>query len=438
MRSEKKIPLLLAGSGALMTLFLLLSFFWGLGHLVSPDLPVTVSIPAVISGRSEGISPFIPFLLILTAGQAAAFAGILLLLRLFIAPYKNVKISLDTILHKTDLLHKGRSDGSDKTTEMLASFEKSAALIQKLYDYHEMVKKQVISLRAELPKLNRITNHLDMTGVQESIYVESLTESYQILMDSLESILSEAVHQEKIMDETVPSIQELMNFVIRVETNAGKVNHGLREATSQITEGKEMIALMSQAIEKINVSSGAIHTIVGVIQDISDRVALLSLNASIEAARAGDLGRGFAVVADEVSKLSESTAAQIKDITAIVNKNRNETSQAVEQIRSTEEIYRRIEKLVIDAEALSRQNMERASAQKEPAQRGYDALQEIIKLSHRIGDKVRAQAAGTQEIYGLMEGLDKLTKEMKESSADISERLKEVHDRLNRIGNENE
>lgn len=71
---------------------------------------------------------------------------------------------------------------------------------------------------------------------------------------------------------------------------------------------KDAIQSAYEKVEVMNQMSENIKATISIVEDISDRVNLLSLNASIEAARAGSMGRGFAVVAGEVSRLADETA----------------------------------------------------------------------------------------------------------------------------------
>ena len=75
--------------------------------------------------------------------------------------------------------------------------------------------------------------------------------------------------------------------------------------------------------------------IIDIINDIADRINLLSLNAAIEAARAGESGRGFAVVADEISKLADLTAKSIADIEKLIRANVNELSSGMGGVNDT-------------------------------------------------------------------------------------------------------
>ncbi|HQO39624.1 MAG TPA: methyl-accepting chemotaxis protein, partial [Spirochaetota bacterium] len=86
----------------------------------------------------------------------------------------------------------------------------------------------------------------------------------------------------------------------------------------KVNSGEKSLHKMNSSLDLIFKSAADITNIVHIIDDISDRINLLSLNAAIEAARAGESGRGFAVVADEISKLADQTAISIKEIANLI------------------------------------------------------------------------------------------------------------------------
>jgi methyl-accepting chemotaxis protein len=97
--------------------------------------------------------------------------------------------------------------------------------------------------------------------------------------------------------------------------------------------GEQSLQVMNDSMKNIRGSSSEITGIVQIINDISDRINLLSLNAAIEAARAGDAGRGFAVVADEISKLADQTASSIKNIDDLIRTNERDIVQGIGNIK---------------------------------------------------------------------------------------------------------
>ena len=100
-------------------------------------------------------------------------------------------------------------------------------------------------------------------------------------------------------------------------------------------KGGESISTMNISMDKVMESSNDMIGIIEIINDISDRINLLSLNAAIEAARAGDAGKGFAVVAEEISKLADQTASSTKSIDALIKANSEEISLEIRNLDAT-------------------------------------------------------------------------------------------------------
>lgn len=110
---------------------------------------------------------------------------------------------------------------------------------------------------------------------------------------------------------------------------AKKGSQTVQDTISGMEAIREQIQETSKRIKRLGESSQEIGEIVGLINDIADQTNILALNASIQAAMAGEAGRGFAVVADEVQRLSERVANSTKQIATLVKTIQTDTTEAV-------------------------------------------------------------------------------------------------------------
>ena len=124
------------------------------------------------------------------------------------------------------------------------------------------------------------------------------------------------------MNERIKNIKnEMHDLVTYAESmaDAEQKNRAIvEELNNQSLETRTSLDAVTKQIDRMNSSVQSIEKAITLISDIADETELLSLNASIEAARAGDAGRGFAVVADQIKKLADQSNVSAKDIGIII------------------------------------------------------------------------------------------------------------------------
>ena len=170
----------------------------------------------------------------------------------------------------------------------------------------------------------------DVTSKIEDILKQasSVVSSTKKQSDNL-SFLTDIAHQ--IIESNAESIQ-MMSAVLYIVTN-----------TSDIADkGNQYLDLMLQSMQKIQENAKQMQSIIEIIDSIADQTNLLSLNASIESARAGSAGLGFTVVAREISKLAEKSADSTKGINALVKQTNSMIQKGNENVTEGGETFKKI------------------------------------------------------------------------------------------------
>ncbi|HNM45341.1 methyl-accepting chemotaxis protein, partial [Plasticicumulans sp.] len=152
--------------------------------------------------------------------------------------------------------------------------------------------------------------------------------------------------------EVDESLQTVAGSTSELETAVHEISRNLHEAVSVVGTATRAVDAAAATVAQLTDSSARIGQVSRVINDIAEQTNLLALNATIEAARAGEAGKGFAVVASEVKDLARDTARATDDIGQRIGSIQADTGQvvdAIEQIRQTIAEVNRIATMIASA-----------------------------------------------------------------------------------------
>jgi twitching motility protein PilJ len=240
------------------------------------------------------------------------------------------------------------------------------------------------------------------------------------------SLSSDALRQAEELSVTLNSVQMMTESIQRVAESAREADQVAKLASETAIKGgdavertvagildiRETVAETTRKVKRLGESSQEISKIVGLISQIASRTNLLALNASIEAARAGDAGRGFAIVADEVRQLADRAAKSSKEIEQIVLQIQSETSSVQQAMEiGTQQ--------VIDGT--------------KRAEQARQSLTDIIQVSHRIETLVLSitedtvkQTETSRTVSQVMQSVELSAQETSQESQRVSASLQNL------------
>ena len=170
---------------------------------------------------------------------------------------------------------------------------------------------------------------------------------------------------------------------------------------------------MTEAMERITSTSQEIVNIIGEIEEIASQTNLLSLNAAIEAARAGDAGRGFAVVADQIRKLAEDSAQSAVNTRKLIESSLAEVEQGNQITERTtkvmQEVIEGLNQLAQGAESSSKNSIQQAEMM-EQLELGVEQISEVVQGNSAIAQEV---AATSEELSAQAISLDNMVGQFK-------------------------
>ena len=333
---------------------------------------------------------------------------------------------------------KSQPDGSDsarKMSEMMAKANREGSTrYEWTYLHHD---------GSPLPT-EEIVHRINIDGKDHLIsYSRDLSDQYRerererIVQGKLQAMMEQFnEHVEAQSASVVASSSATEEMIANIRSVTDTLSHNaknVKELRESSLAGQTSLNEVVSDIQGIARESESLMEINAVMENIASQTNLLSMNAAIEAAHAGEAGRGFAVVADEIRKLAESSGEQSKTISDVLKKIKGSIDKIM---RSTDNVLHKFEAIDGGVKTVAEQENSILNAMEEQGQGSKQVLQSIGHVSN-ITDQVKGSSLemleGSKEVIHESKSLERVTQEITGGMNEMALGTEQINTAVNRI-----
>ncbi|EOQ90353.1 methyl-accepting chemotaxis protein signaling domain protein [Leptospira yanagawae serovar Saopaulo str. Sao Paulo = ATCC 700523] len=342
---------------------------------------------------------------------------------------KSLKDDIGNLNHSIEKLSKGELADTIpqlSATNLSHTIARLNLFMDSLRSYFQTAKKEAVSLSETSKTILDKGVVIDSQVVSEKNKLDSTFDSVNQIQSlskaTYERVLTQKEKTHFLAKELTAVTNEMTNLSQKAEELAQNTIHSI----GTVKLAKEAIQSAFEKVEQMNQMSENIKSAISIVEDISDRVNLLSLNASIEAARAGSMGRGFAVVASEVSRLADETAKNIEEIKRVVKLSQVASKESLESmkdiIKTNEDVKSKFEEISQVVQMFGRTS--------ETNSENVKSLKELVGEFQLDAEKITSEME-LQTIY--TENSNSNLQELWENHSQISTTFAQISEEANRL-----
>lgn len=309
--------------------------------------------------------------------------------------------------------------GSSKIAETDKLITASRILKEKLNDIVSSVNEHVLNLQQDTASLKERADFCNDGSKQISQAMEELSVTAVTLAENVQDVNAKSLEMGNAITDINGDVQVLSdnsNHMDKANEDAAKSIETVLDSSNR---SSAIVEKITNQIEETNQAISSINEAVDLIMDITGQTSLLSLNASIEAARAGQAGRGFAVVADEIKKLSEQSAQGADAIKQVADNIFEKSNESVALVNEVKELIGK--------------EQEDISVTKESFEILSKTINDNLVAVSRISEKTKQLDTIKQAIIGNINDLSAISEENAASNQEVSANITNIAESIDEM-----